>query len=160
MRWFEDEENVWTFIFAAAKIGLIAVLAYGQCRSASLIRALEARVEDLSARLEAKPAERGNDVASVGKLLISVECVRAHDKRHDADGARAVVLDDEDGRSEARRRADHEPDARGVAPAYSMNDLIADAERGDGGEEKRKCFIGVHGAEYSKKPGEGEAERK
>lgn len=146
----EREEDVWSFIFAAAKIGLIAVLAYGQCRSASLIRALEARVEDLSARLEAKPAERGNDVASVGKLLISVECVRAHDKRHDADGARAVVLDDEDGRTEVRGRADDKADARGEALADPVADFVRDAERGDGGEEKRKGFISVHGGDYSK----------
>lgn len=136
-----DGDDTLDIIIAGAKIGLIAVLAYGQCHTALLVNALDARVKDTAARLEAKASERRNDVVAVGKLLIPVECVRAHDKRHDADGARSVVLDDEDGGSEARRLADDKPDTWGIALTDSMDDLVADAERGDGGEEERKGFV-------------------
>ena len=111
MRWLGDEEDVWGFIFAAAKIVLIVVLAAGYCDTSSQVNALEARVKDLSARLEAHASE-GRNILVSGKVELVHGRPGAHDKGCDADGARAVVFDDEDGVAKGAGVIDEEPDAR------------------------------------------------
>jgi hypothetical protein len=138
-------------IFGIARIGLIATLAYGQCRSSSRIDALEARVADMAAHLEAKPAEGRDDAAALREVaLVLAGRVRADDKRHDAQGARAVVLDDKDGRAPAGQLSDDEADMRRMALPDPLKDFVADPEGGDGGKGERECFKGVHGGHYTK----------
>ena len=84
MRWLGDEEDVWGFIFAAAKIVLIVVLAAGYCDTSSQVNALEARVKDLSARLEAHASE-GRNILVSGKVELVHGRPGAHDKGCDAE---------------------------------------------------------------------------
>ena len=105
----------WEVMFGVAKIGLIATLAYGNIDASGRIDDLEARVRDLAERVEAAAGE-GRDDLVVG----------------------------EDGGAARRAVADDKPCARSAALSEAVDDLVADAKGGDGGEEKRKRFMDVH----------------
>ena len=128
-------------MFGVAKIGLIATLAYGNIDAARRIDDLEARVRDLAGRVEAAAGE-GRDLLAAGEVELAD--VAADGEGQDAEGARAVVLDDEDGEPAPGAVADDKPCARSAALSEAVDDLVADAKGGDGGEEKRKRFMDVH----------------
>ena len=145
----EDPTVLRDVLFGFAKIGLIASVAYCLCHASSRIDALEARVRDMSARIEAASAERGNEVILSGKVALALEGIVADDERRDTEAPCGLVLRNAGGMANAPRVDHGKADAGASAFADPVNHLVGDAGGGDSGEGEIENLGNVHDGHYT-----------
>ena len=145
----EDPTVLRDVLFGFAKIGLIASVAYCQCHASSRIDALEARVRDMSARIEAASAERGNEVILSGKVALALEGIVADDEGRDTEAPCGLVLRNAGGMANAPRVDHGKADAGASAFADPVNHLVGDAGGGDSGEGEIENLGNVHDGHYT-----------